>query len=262
TLHNGQTSALMFFGLALCAYGFVREKPLLITVAIVILMLKPQVGVPVSAFIFLSKNGARPVLIAAAIVIASGAQAFLIAGFSDTITLFLERMAAYESNDPMANSSIRMTGVRNIIHLFSSAETPMMAYVAVAALIASAAALFLRAREGFSGGGATLDRLVAFCCLTTVLVFLLPLHSNDLIMLVAAAPLLFLVPWGPGLVIAAGLALMFRSNNLAPLLERIDLNATSGYFAAMAFVETIALTLCIAGLAAVVWSGTSRRLAS
>lgn len=208
TLALGQTSFLILFGAALIFFGASRENQAALIAGIVILMLKPQIGAPVSAFLLVQHGGWKTVGAAAAIKLVMTAPAFIVSGPAELITGFLQQLSIYGRVD--VNFAASMTGLRHLVFLISGADLSSVMIDAFEIILAALFGLAIRLKN--HSPGAKTPALVA---LWAGILFLTPLHTYDLVL---AAPLLVFSLTMNGWrqwVLWAGLALIFRANNFA-----------------------------------------------
>lgn len=208
TLALGQTSLLILLGASLTFFGALRKNDGALIAGIVILMLKPQIGAPVAAFLMLQHGGWKTVGVAAAITLLMIAPALTASGPADLIAGFLQQLNVYGRVD--VNFAASMTGFRHLAFLISSADLSSIAIDAVEIILAALFGLALRLRALSES-----EQCSALFALWAGVLFLTPLHAYDLVL---AAPLLIFSLTMRGWrqwVLWAGLALIFRANNVA-----------------------------------------------
>jgi len=214
TLYLGQTSGLIYLGFCLFAYGFVTQRRIPTVIALAILLMKPQIGVPVAVFYLLSPGGLLPTVIAGVTVGILSIPAFVVGGFKATVFGFLTTVSSY-GGAAAWNSSPAMTGIRNLGYYVTGIDSPVTLF-ALATIVLSAACSIVAFRVIPKRVEAGEDlRLLGVVALAFTIVLVLPLHSYDLMIL---APLLLFSLLQKSMIrywaIASAL-LIFRSNNLA-----------------------------------------------
>lgn len=246
-LSMGQTAPMLFLGVALFIWGLARGSGPALCIALIILMLKPNFGLPFAVFAILLPGFGLWVILAAALSVAAMLPALAPHGVTTVLTAYAQILAAY--GDHPANIPPALTGITNLLHHVAGANIGGIAPVLLAALVAAALALRLRA-DMTNGDLPTASRLSTAILLLTATMFLVPLHTYDLLL---AAPVLLLptlrpTPRLPLACAALAMFVLFRPNNIA--------DATGftvpgeSYFAGSALV-TLALLLLLAAVASV-----------
>ncbi|PQA86179.1 glycosyltransferase family 87 protein [Hyphococcus luteus] len=195
----GQNAAVMLFGLAFVIFGACSQRPWALAAGIVVLMLKPQLGAPVAAYFLMQKDGWKTVGAAALVTFVMCAPAFFSSLPAELTTDFLHQVSIYDTQETAF--AVSMTGARNITLLLTGADISS-AWFALASLAA-----------GFAIGA--LCRGNGLPLLIGSVLFITPLHTYDLVL---AAPLLifsFAMTGVAQWLLWAGLAIIFRANNIA-----------------------------------------------
>jgi energy-converting hydrogenase Eha subunit C len=214
-LSLGQTAPLMAVGLALFLHGFVTRSRLALGAALIILMLKPNFGLPFVAFLLVWPGLWPAVLGAGAVSIAAAAMALLPYGPVTVLVAYVEGLGSY--GDSAVNSPPSLTGLVNMVHHAIGWNLGGFLPVGLAIMAALPLAILLRTMEAQGTTSGPVRLSVALALLSATL-FLVPLHTYDLLL---AAPLLLLpalarAQWE--LVTLGSLAcflVVFRMNNLA-----------------------------------------------
>lgn len=215
TLSLGQTASLIFVGAALFLHGFVTKSRVVLGVALVVLMLKPNVGLPFVAFT-LVWPGLWPAVAGAGVVsVVAALPALLPYGLGAVLRAYAELLGRY-GGDPV-NAPPSLTGVVNLTHHLVGVNLGGFLTVGVAVVLALGLGVWLRLNEA-GAESPYRARLGAVLALSACVVLLVPMHTYDLLL---AAPILLLplvarARWGPvTLVTLACFLVIFRANNLA-----------------------------------------------
>ena len=215
TMMWGNVALFVMGGACLLAYALAVRSTPMIALALVIMLLKPHIGLCALVAVAVAREGWKAALWA---VIASGLMA-VPALLSTSIPGILHGLGqvdrlyeVYEVNSPLSQ-----TGVAHFIALLRG---PIIPGTVMAALgIASAAALSALGRRGL--GDADTDRqgtaVVLFAGLGSAGMFL-RLHGYDLAMLVPLVAIAGAGGTAVRLLVAVGAGLFFRPENLATLL--------------------------------------------
>jgi hypothetical protein len=242
----GQTSCLLFLGVCLYVHAFVTRRRRLMAVALVIVWLKPNVGLALSLFLVPGLVW-WPALIGGALaVIAASLPALLPHGPVEVIRGYLFALSHWEGLPPNVPGST--TGLRSLVYRLSGATLPGNWFAMIAALFA----LLL----GFLLGAVTRARgvttqpqvqAISLGVLISGLVLIIPLHTYDMMLFIPLIALAAALP-RPGQGIFAGLMLLaLRPNNLAISLGLTTPEET--YFLGTGLVSLIALAMLALWLA-------------
>jgi hypothetical protein len=211
----GQTSPLILFGLALYFLAIARQSQQLMCLALIVVMLKPNFGLPFAAYAFLLPRFRMPTLLAAGLSCCAMLPALLPHGPMAVITGYVEVLSGYGEHP--ANRPSAVTGLVNLTYQISGFTLSGFAAVGQSVLVAILLALKLN-KDAKSGSAAAKEALTSPLLLLVSTLFFVPLHTYDLLLV---APILFLpsllrpryrlewAAWG------AALLLLFRPNNLA-----------------------------------------------
>lgn len=258
TLYLGQTSGLIYFGFCLFAYGFVTQRRIPTVIALAILLMKPQIGVPVAVFYLLSPGGLLPTVIAGVTVGILSIPAFVVGGFKATVFGFLTTVSSYSGANAF-NSSPATTGLRNLAYHLTGIDSPITLF-ALATIVLCAACSFVVFRILPRRAQTAEDpRLLGAVALAFIIVSILPLHSYDL-MLIAPLLLYSLLQKSmmPYWAVASALV-VFRSNNLA---RRAPHGDELLYFITNATIDSFAILALSMAAAAFAWRHFPRASAS
>ena len=217
SLNVGQTGVLIYFGACLLSYGVLAKRQALVVAAVVLLMLKPHVGGLVSLFLVVRPQYFKSVVIAGAISFLFALPAFIVGGFSGTITGLLTNLSAYSGSD--ANVPGITFGLQSLIFWLFNIDKLGFGYYAVIALLTLFASWRLFPEKNNNTEEKVPQIMMReFSLVLAVIAFVLPLHSYDLLFLL---PVLFFSLYFrryETIVIAAAFLIMYRYINVAELL--------------------------------------------
>jgi hypothetical protein len=229
-LSLGQTSVALILGMALTLVALVRRSRVLAALGVVLLMLKPQLGLPVSIFLLMSPYWWPSLLAAAAATLAAAAPAVALPGLPGFLSAYLEIISGYDGHGPAHPAN--MTGLRTLVFAATGVSGASLVHIAVAC----GAAAVLGALHARRDSGALLFAMVA------LLAFLVPLHLYDLTFLVMGLAFLPSLSSRDQRLVAILCLPLIRANNLERVLG-LSLEKTT--FATGSFLASLAL----AGLA-------------
>ena len=240
-LSLGQTSCLLFFGVCLYVHAFVTRRRGLMVLALVIVWLKPNVGLALSLFLVPGLFW-WPALIGGALaVVAASLPALLPHGPIEVIRGYLHALSQWEALAP--NQPWNITGLRHLAELVTGAVLPGTPLALTASALAlGLGALLVRRDETARGRAAALIPLIA------LLLLCVPMHSYDMVLLIVLIALGVVLPGWAGAVLALALLAAFRANNLETLL---GLSGTGG----MRPPGTTVLSLAVLAIVLVSWAG-------
>lgn len=210
-LSVGQTSLLIYFGIAVLVYGLTASSGWLSALGLAILFLKPQMGLIFVVPLLFSGSEQRKVIARAVFI---SALLCIPAFIMEPAVLqeFLVNLREYDGFT-RANDPLSMTGVRIIVFEVLGRDIGNIAATAVTLLVVAAASLvFVRRLPADRRDSVLMPATVA------VVAALAPLHTYDLV-IVGVLPFVFLTrSFGiPAAIGAVGAMVLFRPENLALL---------------------------------------------
>jgi hypothetical protein len=237
----GQTPILILLGVSLVLYGAAARNAIWLTVGMIVVMLKPQIGLPIVVALLAFPRLWPSIAVAALASILLAVPALVAGGAVDTIVDYVANVGRH--NALLPNNAASTTGPRNLIDLFFGIKVSVLAVLAAAVAVTVALTLILmRARPGDPLNPAR--AVLAALALTLAVV---PLHTYDFVL---TAPLLMLAlvcrhpaRW----MLALGLVVIFRSDNLGKWTGLYG--AETVYFPGSLLATLAALAM----LAATVW---------
>lgn len=234
-LSTGQTSILILLGLALFLRGYVLGQRPVLCAGLVLLMLKPNFGLPFVVFCMMKREWRLPVAVAGIVSIAMAVPALVPGGLS-VIKAYLATLGQHGLEPVNAPGS--MTGLRNLMFYVTGAD--IGSYIPI--LLACAGAVVIARLEDREHARGTAQILA----LVAMSLFLVPLHTYDMVLI---APLALMDPrvsrWATALV-SGGLLVIFRANNFA---GATGLTTPSETIVGGTLAASLALALIAVGMA-------------
>ncbi len=245
-LTTGQTGVMAFFAMVLLVWAMINNRETWGVFAIVLLMLKPQVGIIVCVALLFDRTNWVMVGKAAAATILSAAPAFIRTSPNELLSEMLDNWDALYSPDYGPTNPERVSGLRNLAEWVGMGDVGVQVGVVFALLALIGFYVWPRGRGGAGNlrFGEPLGTMIASI---GAIVGFVTLQTYDLPMI----GLLFvaaLASRGTRLVlILSGFALVYRSQNVELKITHDAL--TSGR------LEAIAGLLLLAAVAGLVASG-------
>ncbi len=250
SLATGQTVIFIYFGLCLVIYGTLSQKHFILTLGFCILLLKPQIGVPLMAAFLPFEIYRRPVLYTIATTGLLCLPALITPNPIATTTAFLSGLSKH--SEFASNSAQNSTGLKNILYTFSNVEVSGMYLILFTVISVFGVMVYikklLKENEGTGILSGRTDRTQQFVLLTMgicFLSFLSPLHDYDLIIV---APLILLCAvFGLGTQWQVSIIFLFliRAENIAKLLGATSYNETRYYSSIISSIVVFCMLLTL-----------------
>jgi hypothetical protein len=211
---SGQTSILVYFGVSLMIFGLLKERPFVLIVGMVFLALKPNIGIVAFAAIAALHRYRWTILPAAGVCLLASAPIAFTGGYRASIEGFLANLAeapltdSYSPND--INGLIRISD-----YLFLSSNASLGTPIVILAAIICAFVVFYN--SSFNKAPEVEDaqhKVASLALFVAITFFFVPLHSYDLVSLVALLMMIVAIPFAGRWLIALGLLICFRPINL------------------------------------------------
>ncbi|MFK7886983.1 MAG: glycosyltransferase family 87 protein [Gammaproteobacteria bacterium] len=210
SLYYGQTTLLVLLGACLFVHGYVGKSAVPLCVGLVLLSLKPNLGLLPGLLVAGSVYDFRawqwqtwalwPVLTTLLFAVVGTGLVIAMTGFDATVPAFAARIAAYSATPPSAVYSL--TGMPYLVDTLSSLSMPLWL-----SLVLAGAVCIVAVRR-------TTDRTIAVCSVLAAGFFFLPLHTYDLIVAVSLAPLLWTLSVPRAVIGALGMLMIHRCVSL------------------------------------------------
>ena len=210
TVWSGQSSILVYFGLAALAFGLLKERAPMVIVGLIFLALKPQIGLVAFVAIFALRRYRWTVIPAGMICILSGAAVALTADLRGSIEGFLVNLTRHSEHS--ANTPPHLTGLIHLLDFaFSLPNASLVALIIYLVGIIVVAALFHYSRRSI-GPMKTTTRSISrnLAALYCFFPFIIPFHYYDMLALVAVFMMIVAVPLEGRWLVGLGLLLCYR----------------------------------------------------
>jgi uncharacterized membrane protein YhaH (DUF805 family) len=212
-LSLGQSAAFAYLGLCLLVAGFVRRSRTIDVVAILLLSLKPQLGLPIILALLLLRRYWMPIALATVAGVVLALPQFVAFGPIATFEQLLGSLAGYSGAGLSAaenpNAPVAGTGIMNLVgHVYAGASTaPGFALAIMLALFAGIAIRRFPDKQ-----------LPAMLLLVCVVISITPLHSYDLGLLVVPVLMFFSLDRSFGYAALPAIFLALRPGKLEAML--------------------------------------------
>jgi hypothetical protein len=213
-LFIGQTSILVFFGFAAMIFGILKERPLSLVVGLTFLALKPQVGIVAFLAVAAHHRDRWTILPAAGICLLATTPIAFSGNYFATVEDFLLGLPSFSRF--VGNTPPNMTGLINIsdFALPNFEGLPLSLMCIVAAIIFAIIIFHNLSSKKEAEIGYTQQLLAGLMLFVSSTLFLLPLHSYDLVALSILLMMILAIPVAGRYLIAFGLLICFRPRNL------------------------------------------------
>jgi hypothetical protein len=207
---SGQSSILVYFGLAAMIFGILKSRPLLLIVGLVFLALKPQIGVVAFAAVAAHYHYRWTVLPAAATCLLASVPIAITGDYRASVEGFLTNLTHHAQI--VANTPPNMTGLIHISdYLFSISNVPLSSLIGSLMAIICAIVVFYNSSLNKAPEIEHRQHQVASLALFVASTFFFtPLHYYDLVVLAALLMMIVVIPFAGRWLIAFGLLMCFR----------------------------------------------------
>lgn len=207
TLSLGQTSILIALGVALFVTSWISRSQWVMAIALVILALKPTVGLPLVGLLIVSTFWWPALIGGGIVVLLSALPPFLMHGAGNVLSLLLQRISEY--GDFEVNSPPSTTGLRNIFYYIAGDDLSTIPLTLAAMTLCALIGCTMLKEDDAP------RRAIAAGSAIALVVAMVPLHTYDAVILVPLVPLLVLLPRILFAIGAACILLIWRVNNIA-----------------------------------------------
>jgi hypothetical protein len=248
TLALGQTSLLASFSLALTFYALSRRSTPVATLGLALLLLKPQVAAAVVGLL-LTVGAWRLLALGGGLSLAVAGLAGALSGVRANTVAWLAATRPHELLPP--NVPAEVTGLRHLLSYAQVNLSPILA-ILLCVLAGVVLGLWLRHAHGhdvLAPLRAPATRSAFLAPLIAVVVTLAPLHEYDFVVLIPVL-VIALLEHGPARYLLPGLALAYRSANLAAWT---GIRHPAGHIFVGSLVATVGAVLVLAGALAYLW---------
>jgi hypothetical protein len=181
TLYLGQTSALIFLGICCFISAYITKNQSLMFFSVVIIMLKPTLGLMLCGLLASSLYWWRTLLLAALATFLFCIPAFVSHGIVEVLSNYSHQLSLYGTVD--VNMAHSMTGLRYLLFKLFDVETS-----SIMLTLAGAAVLFVInvvIEHFFTTENERQKLVIKLYVALSLLCFFIPMHSYDLIFITA-----------------------------------------------------------------------------
>ena len=253
-LFNGQTSIVFYFGLAAVFYGILRNRPLFVVIGLVFLALKPQIGAVVFAAVFMLRQFRWTVLVAAGLCLIATIPMVVGTDYRASLEGLFTNLTRYSAFP--ANTPANLTGLTNIISFVASPSVAVhaMLFLFAAAIVCATAIFYFWPIDAWAQVDRVRIQLASLVLLVASTLFLLPLHTYDIVSLAAVITMISATSLAGRWLILSGLIVCLRPSSLFNLLGMTN---SAGLDFPESGLVSLGLLLIFAGA---VWAAISARL--
>ena len=210
TVWSGQSSILVYFGLAALTFGLLKERTPVVIVGLIFLALKPQIGLLAFVAMFALRRYRWTVVPAGMICLLSGAAVALTSDLRGSIEGFLVNLTRHSEHS--ANTPPHLTGLIHLLDsVFSLPNASIVALVIYLAGVIVVAVLFHYSPFNSSNEKGNVEKSVATLQLFIAFsLFIIPFHYYDMLALVAVFMMIVALPLEGRWLVGLGLFLCYR----------------------------------------------------
>lgn len=244
SLSLGQTSMLMFLGVSLFVSALLRENRSLMAVSLVILALKPTLGLAIAAALFPNRRWWPAIVVAGGATVLLTLPAVFQHGLAEVFGNMLDRLRDYGQTD--VNRPPEMTGIRHLADRLFGIELGTFQCLAMG-ILTNILFGFVLYR---ASPGATVKLIIAGILVSTG--FFVPLHTYDLIFICLVVVLLSGQPIPLQLICVGCVAVVWRANNIEGLSGFTDpatVYFQGGLFSSLALLCAFLILSIFVGIA-------------
>jgi hypothetical protein len=256
TLFIGQTSILVYFGIALTFFGLLKSRPSFVTIGLVFLALKPHMGIVAFAAIAALPRYRLAMVSAAGICFLGTLPIAAIGDYRAAIEGFLSRMLEY--SQMRATAPPEMTGLLQIADHFS---IPISREVLIGSAIISAFVNFrLSPLNNSPTAEGAMSAVARLALLLAIMLFLIPLQPYNHVALACLLMMIMAFPLSGRWLIGLGLAMCLRPGNVSTAIGLS--NPSSIYFPESFFMSLGLGAVFLGTIWAVIMSATQTNASS
>lgn len=204
TISIGQTTFILLLAIAFVLYGLDRNSDNFLVVGLVLAMLKPNIGIVVCLAVLLMTSNLKNLLIAGVGSLTLALPAFFLQPPLLVLESFVANVSKYSDSAYVANSPQNLTGLSQLANYLIGANIS-------AGPLLLAACFYL----GIFSIRRTYSRTVFCFMVVATILFFVPLHSYDFLLLGLCVPVIFTLPRKWQWFFAIILACAWRAGNIA-----------------------------------------------
>ena len=235
-LSLGQTSCLLFLGVALYVHAIVTRSRRTMALALVLVMLKPNFGLALSLFLAPALFWWPSLIGGAVAVIVLSLPALLPHGVIEVVRGYLNALGQWEALPP--NIAGSTTGLRNLVYQMSGATLPGTWFAMTAVFFALGLGGVTQLRGLAPSPQA---QAITLGLLLSGLVLIIPLHTYDMMLLIPLIALAAALPRPGEVILLVLMLIVLRAKNLAQALGLTTPEET--YFRGTGLISVIAFAI-------------------
>jgi hypothetical protein len=214
---SGQTSAVIYAGLCAIVFGLMADRALWTIAGLTLILLKPNIGLAFLPALIIYPRSRIPTIVAIATAGLMSIPALIGHDIIKSSLYFLEQISSYGGES--ANVPLEMTGLRHILYALVGANvSSLVMTMAAALLILGPLAVYWNTRPRSAEERSEMLQVSIFYAIATAGA-ILSLHAYDLIIIAPLVLLSSAFSVAIRLATWVGFLIVFRSGNLATLLD-------------------------------------------
>lgn len=244
---TGQTAILLYFALSLTIYAAVHARPILLALGLCILLLKPQVGVPLFFALLPFKKFHPALLYTCALTFLFTLPALFTIGPLETILPYLKGLSQHSTF--ATNNPLNSTGLKKIISLLLSVGLSSSVASVLSIIVTTLTGLVYSKRQTDQSPDNDNKVLIGFFITTISLIaFIAPLHEYDLIIVAPIILLAAIYQINFQIFVTLAFLVIVRCGNIADLFAPSSVGEARYYTATIATMALIAILAIISSL--------------
>lgn len=180
--HIGQTTMLIYFGICLTIFGAFKTNKIALVAGLCIVLLKPQIGVPLMAAFLPFKEYRKELILTCLLMILLSLPGTQPIGLIETTEAYIKGATIH--GDFYSNQAKMTTGIRNIIYLITDFQISST-LAALSSIIAVFCMVFIVKHKILDTGpdSHTNAKVITLMLSITVIAVFSPLHTYDFVFL-------------------------------------------------------------------------------
>ena len=208
----GQTSLLLYLGIVLIICGTLTSKNWLLITGFCIILLKPQVGVPLFFAFIMFKKYHSPAIWAGLITFVLSLPPLILNGPINTLKLYLNGLSVHSTY--LVNSPAHSTGLKNIMVTVFNISVPSLIISVVSIFVMILTILYFK--KAIPQKELNFEDKLVFLMLSIIAIaFVAPLHEYDLVFIAPIMLLSVKLPLIHKVVIFSCMIITARIGNIA-----------------------------------------------
>ncbi len=213
TIFNGQTSIIVYFGLSALIYGLLKRREHWVSVGLICLALKPQIGIVAFAAIAALPRYRWATLFAGGVCILAMVPIMITGDLRGVIHGFFQNIAEYSGRET-ANNPFNGIGLRHLLIYVYSSPASRAALIVLSSVTAFVIFYFSTFNDAPKKENVNVE-ISSLALFIAALFFITPLQSYDVVALVILLMMIWTFRLPGRWIVAVGLALCIRAGNLS-----------------------------------------------